>query len=195
MKLKLISLLLVVVMAFQSITRAGDSVAPQKPKPQIVGVIVAIIAIAVVATIFYQLWHLCQKWLGNPPTPPDNSKKKSSELPMSGGALQINLSPKLSWFYNFTNRTDTFLTPSGTYYTGGMSVDIETSTDLQNWTPCGREIAWFSEDYLAVEQLDVDGNSVYSATVQNWKANGAMPVFISSFPSSDQRFFRQTPTY
>jgi heme/copper-type cytochrome/quinol oxidase subunit 2 len=195
MKLKLISLLMVIVMAFESIARAADTNPPTKPKPQLVVLIVAIIAITIIVTILYQLYKLCTKLLPNPPPPPPDHRNGGQGQPYSQ-SVQIPLAPQLSWFGCITNQTAAFLTPDGTnYYDGLMSVNIETSTDFQNWTQCGQVIAWISEDYLKVEELDASGNSISVVTTPNWQSSALIPAFSSQFPASDQRFFRQTPTY
>lgn len=198
MKLKLISLLLVMAMAFQSISRAENPPVQTQRTHKIVGLAIAAIAIAVIATIFYQLWKLCKKCLGTPPPPPPDQKKGSQNQPGTQ-FVQIPLTPELSWFNCITNQTTDFLTPDGTnYYTGLMSVNVETSTDMTNWVTCGQITCWISENFLKMQQLDENGNSVSVVTIPNWKTSDPsvlIPSFSANFNPSDQRFFRQTPTY
>ena len=167
MKLKLISLLLVLVMGLQSMAHAGQTIEPPKVKPNGTFLFVVIIAAAVIATIIYQLWKLCQKCLPNSPKPPPDQKKGSDSIPNSQ-QVQITLNPALSWFNCITNQTPDFMSPDGTnYYSGLMSVNIETSTDMANWTQCGQVTCWLSENYLKVQQLDEIGNSISVATIPN----------------------------
>lgn len=175
---------------------------PPAKKPNLVFLIVVGVVLCVLGVIFYQLYKLCKKVLPNTPAPDNgdknsNSVKRPMAITVTSDFKRIPLGEKViqaAFFWKADRQTDEFLDPSGIgYYDGFAAMNVETSTDLQNWEQAGSISYWMNDDYIRVEQ--VDSNGVLSSSVtQNWRA-AEIPSFSGNFPQSDKRFFRITSKY
>lgn len=160
-----------------------------------------IIAIAVLATIFYELWKTCQHFLGNPPPPPPD-KGGNSIRTHNGGVTPLSTpanvsmlyTPSIECFSNIADGLDGFLTPDGVvFYTGVFQANVYDSQDGIGWTLTGTVTAWISENYIKVQNADMNGNVLSVVTTQDWKNSGALTLLTSQMQPANHRFFKMEP--
>lgn len=161
-----------------------------------------LIAIAVVGTIFYQLWKTCQHFLGNPPPPPPDKGGNSSISTHNGGVTppstpaNVNMlyTPSIECFSNIADGLDGFLTPDGVvFYTGIFQANAYDSQDGIGWNLTGTVTAWISENYIKVQNADMNGNVLSVITTQDWNNSNALTLLTSQMQPANQRFFKMEP--
>jgi hypothetical protein len=138
--------------------------------------ILAIIALAM----------LCKKKLANPPKPPPDTDNTSTQ---SGKTETFpSLNPPLESLWEID---PLYQDPNGNYFTHVCMVDIQTSTDLSNWTKCGSVVVWFNDTTAVVQQSDTNGN-VLKVTTTGTQANFSLAGI--GLEDATQRFFTMTAT-
>lgn len=166
----------------------------RKAKAWLVEAIVAMVILTVGAVIICKLLGLCRK-LNNPKKPDkDDNASAAPNAPAGVSPVLLPIDALLGdqHFGTIDDQSDDFKTPSGTFYTGMMAVKVESSSDLNNWSPAGSFTAWFADDYALVSQVNPDGTK-YITTVANWKSTG-IPAFTVAYTSVKQgQFFRTAP--
>lgn len=156
-----------------------------------------LIAIVVIGTIFYELWKICNKFLKTPaPPPPDKdpnqiARRTTNGLGGAGGEVNIPFSPNSDYFCNIPDKTPGFETPSGTYYTGMFRATVVDRTkNGDDWEPTGTVLAWISEDYVKVQNLDPLGNSIWVQTTPGWNSSSPLMLLCNQMLPASQRFFK-----
>ena len=159
---------------------------------------VVLVILVVVGTVFYQLWKLCKKYLGDPPSPPPDKKGNNvSHGPAlddegSNPPVRIPYKPMdSSCFCNIAPGLQGFLTPDGvTFYTGIFMANVYDSVDMVTWNLTGTITAWLSEGYIKIQNADQNGNVLSVVTTPDWNTESPLALFSPQCQPSPMRQFK-----
>lgn len=164
--------------------------AVKKSKAWLVEAVGAMIIICIGLLIIVKLAKLIKVKLYNPPKPPKKDDGDAAVAPPGSPTYcMTSLTPGPEDAGTIDEQSADFQSPSGSRYTMMIAMNIETSTDLKNWSPCGSLTIWVSDDYLAVQQIDSTGNTI-NRLIKDWSTLDYMHGFTAPFPASNARFFR-----